>query len=61
MKGMPYMRWFQVALFLLGALSFLAALGFIGRQTGEDLWKAGVAFMVSDIAAILLWPAKSRA
>jgi hypothetical protein len=54
------MRWFQVALFLLGALSFLASLGFIGRQTGEDLWKAGVAFMVSDIAAILLWPAKPK-
>ncbi len=54
------MRWLQIASFALGSASFLASLGFMGKQTGEDLWKAGIAFMLGDVVLILLWPAKKR-
>ncbi len=56
---MRWLRRLQIALFLLGAISFLAAIFFTGKQTGEDLWKAGVAFLLGDIALILLCPRKS--
>jgi hypothetical protein len=54
------MRWFAIALFALGALSFLAALFFIGRPTGQDLWMAGMALMISAIASAVPWPERRR-
>ena len=57
---MRAMRVLQIAGFLLGAACFLTSIGFIGKQTGEDLWKVGIAFMISDIPLILLWPAGRR-
>ena len=53
------MRWLKLTFFVLGTIAFLAALFFIGKQTGDDLWKAGVAFMLGDVVLIMLWPRKS--
>ncbi len=54
------MRWLQITVFLLGIVAFLTSLFFIGSQTGEDLWRAGVAFMLGDAVLILLWPRASQ-
>jgi len=54
------MRLFQIILFLVAALSFIAALFFIGSDTGLDLWRAGVAILFIDVVCLMLWPAKSK-
>jgi hypothetical protein len=54
------MRLFQIVLFLVAALSFIAALFFIGSDTGLDLWRAGVAILLIDVVFLMLWPAKSK-
>jgi membrane protein YdbS with pleckstrin-like domain len=54
------MRWLQIAFFLLGTIAFLTSLFFIGRQTGQDLWRAGIAFMLGDVVVIMLWPRKPQ-
>lgn len=46
----------QIAVFIIGLVSFLAALVFIGQDMGDTLWRAGVAAMLVDIAAVRLWP-----
>ena len=50
------MRILQVVIFALGVVFFLAALGFMGQETGNTLWKAGVAFMLMDLVCMALWP-----
>jgi len=54
------MRIFQIAVFVLASLSFLAALYYTGTNTGESLWKGGMAGMIADIVLLLLWPTRRR-
>ncbi len=51
------MRFLQVGLFLVGVVAFLAAIFFIGSDTGNTLWRAGVALLLIDIVCLRLWPA----
>jgi hypothetical protein len=50
------MRIVQVVIFTLGVLSFLAAALFIGQETGDTLWRVGVAAMLIDLVCTKLWP-----
>lgn len=50
------MRTVQVILFGLAVLSFAAALGFIGDDTGDVLWRLGLALLITDMVCIQLWP-----
>jgi hypothetical protein len=54
------MRIFQIVVFVLASISFLMALYYTGTQTGESLWKGGMAGMIGDIVLILLWPTRTR-
>ena len=54
------MRRVQIVLFALGMASLIGALFFIGENTGEDLWKAGIALMLVDVVCIQLWPSTRR-
>ncbi len=54
------MRIFQIVVFALASVSFLAALYYTGTNTGESLWKGGMAGMIADIVLILLWPTRRR-
>ena len=55
------MRNLQVAIFILGVLSFLAAVAFIGQEMGDILWRLGVAAMLIDAVCTRLWPAGKSA
>lgn len=50
------MRTFQVVMFVLGIVSFLAAVPFVGQDMGNTLWRAGVAIMLIDLVCAKLWP-----
>ncbi len=50
------MRQAQNGIFILGVISFLAAAAFMGEDTGDTLWRAGIAAMLIDIVFIKLWP-----
>jgi len=50
------MRKAQVGVFVLGVLSFLASVFFIGQGLGDTLWRAGVAAMLIDLVFVTLWP-----
>lgn len=52
------MRIIQRILFFLGLAAFLTALGYLSDQTGEMLFRVGVACMITSIAFCLAWPAK---
>ena len=54
------MRGLQIVLFVLGVLSLLGAVPFIGGVAGDALWRAGVALFLMDIAPIMLWPVPRR-
>ena len=54
------MRVLQVVLFVLGVLCFLGSLGFVGGGTGDVLWRAGVATLVTDISCVMLWPRRAE-
>lgn len=54
------MRLFQIILFILAVVVFLAAACFIGSMMGDTLWRAGVAVMLGDLVCILLWPSPKR-
>jgi hypothetical protein len=49
------MRNAQVAVFVLGILSFLLSVFFIGQGLGDTLWRAGAGVMLTDLAFIRLW------
>jgi hypothetical protein len=51
------MRTLQVGLFAICVLAFVLAIFFIGQEMGDVLWRAGVAFILIDLACIKLWPA----
>jgi len=55
------MRTVHIGIFGLGVLSFLAAIAFIGQETGDTLWRAGIAFMLVDVACTKLWPGSHSA
>jgi hypothetical protein len=50
------MRTVQLILFGLAVVSFVAALGFIGDDTGDVLWRLGLALLLTDLVCIRLWP-----
>ena len=54
------MRLFQIIVFGLGAASLIAATGFIGNDTGDVLWRAGIAILLFDVVCLLLWPTAKR-
>ena len=54
------MRLIQVILIFVGLAAFLAAVFFVGTDTGDVLWRVGVAALLLDIVCIMLWPARSR-
>ena len=54
------MRRFQIAALIAGLASFVAALFFAGTDTGDVLWRAGVAVTLLDIVSIMLWPSSSQ-
>jgi hypothetical protein len=58
--GESIMRIFQIVVFVLASVAFLAALYYTGTNTGESLWKGGMALMIADIVCILLWPTDQR-
>jgi hypothetical protein len=58
--GESTMRNFQIVVFALASLAFLMALYYTGTNTGESLWKGGMAGMIGDIVLILLWPTGKR-
>jgi hypothetical protein len=54
------MRQFQIVVFALGTVALLGAACFIGKQTGEDLWKTGMATLLFDVVCLQLWPCAKR-
>lgn len=54
------MRSLQIVLFIVGLAAFIAALAFIGEETGDTLWRAGVAVLLLDVVCMMLWPAGTR-
>lgn len=54
------MRYFQIVLFSVAALSFIIALYFIDSDTGLDLWRIGIAALLLDVVCIMLWPDESE-
>lgn len=54
------MRYFQIVVFLVAALSFIIALFFIGSVMGDVLWRIGIATLLFDVVCIMLWPDKSE-
>lgn len=52
------MRQLQVGIFFLAVVAFIAALFFIGSDTGGDLWRGGVAALLVDLVLMKLWPAR---
>jgi hypothetical protein len=50
------MRKFQIILFVLGVLSFIAAAVCTGSLAGDALWRAGMAAMLGDLVCMKLWP-----
>ena len=54
------MRWFQIAMFVLGTASMIGAAFGIGKDFGETLFNAGIAFLLIDVVCIQLWPLAKR-
>jgi hypothetical protein len=50
----------EVAIFVVGVLSFVLSAFFAGQGMGDILWRAGVAAMLTDLALRALWPATGR-
>jgi hypothetical protein len=53
------MRQVQIGIFTLGVISFVAAVLFIGDDTGDVLWRFGVCTMLVDLVLVKLWPSLS--
>ncbi len=54
------MRRFQIALFVLGTASMIGAAFGIGKDFGDTLFKAGIAFLLVDVVCMQLWPSAKR-
>ncbi len=48
------MRIIQIIGFIAGIVAFGAAGAFAGSETGDTLWRAGIAILLTDIVLILL-------
>ena len=55
------MRYFQIILFFIAALSFIIAVFFTGTEIGDILWRLGIAILLFDVVCIMLWPNRSNA
>jgi hypothetical protein len=54
------MRNFQIAVFGIGVLAFLASALFIGSAMGDTLWRTGIAMMICNLVCLQLWPSPKR-
>ncbi len=54
------MRTLQIALLVIGLVAFVAAIFFIGAETGETLWRTGMAVLLVDVVCLMLWPSPRR-
>ena len=54
------MRYLQITIFLVALAALVAAVFFIGEDTGDTLWRIGVAAFLGDVVCIMLWPRSSR-
>ena len=54
------MRYLQIVLFVISALSFIVSFFFIGSVIGDALWRAGIAILLFDMVFIMLWPTKTK-
>jgi hypothetical protein len=54
------MRQFQIAIFILGIASLIAAAFEIGPNSGDYLLSAGIATLLIDVVCIQLWPSQKR-
>jgi len=50
------MRQLQVVILVLALAALIAALFFVGKNTGDTLWRVGIASLLLDIVVIKLWP-----
>lgn len=50
------MRWFQIALFMIGTASMIGSAFGLGRSLGETLFNTGIAFLLIDLVCTQLWP-----
>ncbi len=50
------MRQVQVGIFGVAMAALFAALFFIGKNTGLDLWRVGIGVLLIDVVFIMLWP-----
>ena len=50
------MRTIHLGLFILGVLSFLVSIFFIGQVMGDVLWRAGISAILVDLGCLKLWP-----
>jgi hypothetical protein len=50
------MRYLQIFVFVVGLAAFIAAIFLIGTDTGDTLWRVGVAVLLLDVVCIMLWP-----
>ena len=53
------MRILQTFLLILGAACFLTAHAYVGDDTGDVLWRGGVAVLMMDKACLMLWPRRA--
>ena len=54
------MRQLQVVILVLALAALIAALFFVGTDTGDALWRAGIAGLLLDIVVMKLWPTSPR-
>lgn len=54
------MRILQIVLFVIGVIAFIVAAFFAGTETGDILWRAGIAILLLDVVCIMLWPEKTN-
>ncbi len=54
------MRAIHIIIFAIGLLAFLSAAAVPHSGLGVILWRTGIAAMLTDLAAMHLWPAKGR-
>ena len=50
------MRFVQISLLCVAVVVFVIALFIAGTNTGDVLWRAGIAALLVDVVAIMLWP-----
>jgi hypothetical protein len=54
------MRYVQITVFVLALAALVAATFFIGEDTGDTMWRIGVAVLLIDVVCIMLWPRSPR-